>query len=105
MREPNTMFSKCFALLLAAICALTWARTTKAEDAPKKDEPTVTAGPNANMLTDEEKKNGWKLLFDGKALDGWHNFKKTDIKPGWAVKEGTLSCVDPKNAGDLCTAD
>ena len=29
-----------------------------------------------NQLTDEEKKAGWKLLFDGKSFDGWHNFKK-----------------------------
>jgi hypothetical protein len=58
-----------------------------------------------NALTDEEKKAGWKLLFDGQTLQGWHNFKKPDVRPGWQVKDGALACVDPKNAGDLCTAD
>src|SRR6185295_6718967 len=24
-----------------------------------------------NTLTEDEKKAGWKLLFDGKSLDGW----------------------------------
>jgi hypothetical protein len=58
-----------------------------------------------NQLTDNEKKAGWKLLFDGKTLEGWHNFKKDDVRPGWQVKDGTLACVDPKNAGDIVTAD
>jgi len=58
-----------------------------------------------NTLTDDEKKAGWKLLFDGKSLDGWNNFKKKDVKAGWQIKDGTLACVDPKNAGDLCTAE
>ncbi len=58
-----------------------------------------------NTLTDAEKKAGWKLLFDGKSLDGWHNFKKEGIRPGWQVKDGTLSCVDPHNAGDIVTSE
>ena len=66
---------------------------TAADDAPQ------------NTLTDAEKAAGWKLLFDGKTLDGWHNFKRDTIRPGWQVKEGTLACVDPHNAGDLVTAD
>src|SRR5271166_2349312 len=71
-----------------------------------------TAGPLAgeqpsvgNSLTEAEKKAGWKLLFDGKSLDGWHNFKRKDTRPGWQVKDGTLTCVDPANAGDIVTAD
>ncbi|HXT42052.1 MAG TPA: DUF1080 domain-containing protein, partial [Candidatus Angelobacter sp.] len=54
-------------------------------------------------LTDAEKAAGWKLLFDGKDLNGWHNFKSKGVKPGWQVKDGTLACVDPHNAGDLVT--
>jgi hypothetical protein len=62
------------------------------------------AGP-ANQLTDQEKAAGWKLLFDGKSFDGWHNFKRQGVKPGWQVKDGALVCADPKNAGDIVTAD
>jgi len=51
-----------------------------------------------NTLTDDEKKAGWKLLFDGKSLDGWNNFKKKDVKAGWQIKDGTLACV-PKERG------
>jgi hypothetical protein len=58
-----------------------------------------------NTLTAAEKTAGWKLLFDGKTLNGWSNFKKSDIKPGWQVRDGLLVCVDPHNAGDIVTAD
>jgi len=58
-----------------------------------------------NSLTDAEKAAGWKLLFNGKDLEGWHNFKAEGVKPGWQVKDGALVCVDPKNAGDIVTAD
>ena len=57
----------------------------------------------ANTLTPAEKAAGWQLLFDGKDLAGWHNFKREGVQPGWQVRNGTLACVDPHNAGDLCT--
>ncbi len=43
----------------------------------------------ANTLTAEEKAAGWKLLFDGKTLDGWRGFK-SETPVGWAVVDGTL---------------
>jgi hypothetical protein len=58
-----------------------------------------------NSLTDDEKKSGWKLLFNGKNFDGWTNFKTNTIRPGWQVKDGILVCADPHNAGDLCTTE
>ena len=58
-----------------------------------------------NALTDAEKAAGWKLLFDGKDLAGWHNFKKEGVRPGWQVKDGALVCVDPHDAGDIVTTD
>jgi hypothetical protein len=58
-----------------------------------------------NQLTEQEKQAGWKLLFDGKSFNGWHNFKRESVRPGWQVKDGTFVCVDPHNAGDVVTAD
>ena len=76
------------ALVLTATLTL---RLTAAEDA------------KPNTLTADEKAAGWKLLFDGKTLDGWHNFKKEGVKPGWQIQDGTIACVDPHNAGDIVT--
>jgi hypothetical protein len=58
-----------------------------------------------SVLTEEEKKAGWKLLFDGNSTAGWHSFRRTDVRPGWQVKDGLLVCANPQNAGDLCTND
>ncbi|MDX1945886.1 MAG: DUF1080 domain-containing protein [Pirellulaceae bacterium] len=62
------------------------------------------AEPAPNALTDEEKAAGWKLLFDGKTTDGWRNFKKTNVGPGWKIEGGALVRAD-KGAGDIITAD
>lgn len=58
-----------------------------------------------NTLTEKEQAEGWKLLFNGKDFNGWHNFKAEGVKPGWEVKDGILACVDPHNAGDIVTVD
>jgi Domain of Unknown Function (DUF1080) len=70
------------------------------------DAPAATAGQAAapNQLTDADKKAGWKLLFDGKSLNGWHNFKKEGATAGWSVKDGVMVCAE-KNARDLVTND
>lgn len=56
-----------------------------------------------NALSGDEKAAGWRLLFDGRSTKGWHNFKTTGVRPGWKVVDGTLTCVDPHNAGDIVT--
>lgn len=52
-----------------------------------------------NTLTEAEKADGWKLLFDGKSLSGWH--AATDAK-NWAVEDGAIAAV-PKNGDYLIT--
>ena len=80
-------------LLPAALWAVKLGRAADTQDAPP------------NQLTDDEKKAGWKLLFDGKSFDGWASFKRDKIRPGWKVQDGTLACTDPHQAGDLATTD
>ncbi len=49
-----------------------------------------------NVLTPAEKKQGYKLLFDGKSLNGWRTYqnKKSD---SWSVNNGTLYCTSNAN--------
>lgn len=63
-----------------------------------------------NKLTDREVKEGWKLLWDGKTLNGWRTARSTSAPAtGWEIKDGTLSVLDsreqPKRSGDIYTTD
>lgn len=45
-----------------------------------------------NQLTDEEKKDGWALLFDGSSTHGWHLYHNAAIDSHWLAKNGELYC-------------
>jgi hypothetical protein len=45
-------------------------------------------GPD-NTLTAEEKKNGWRLLFDGKSTEGWRTYQNKE-ENSWEVLHGEL---------------
>ena len=90
-------------LIAASALAASFIATADDKPAPKTTAPAAETA--ANVLTEAETKAGWKLLFNGTDLTGWHNFKSDKVKPGWQVKDGALVCVDPHNASDLCTAE
>lgn len=56
-------------------------------------EPDNTASAEkVNALTEEEKTQGWVLLFDGKTLDGWKRYNADSIGPLWSVVDGAILC-------------
>ncbi len=77
MNKFSTLFS------IAILC---WACGTK------------KAGTSHNQLTEGQKAEGWKILFDGQTLNGWRSFKNKDCN-SWDVADGALHCK-PSNAGD-----
>ena len=48
----------------------------------------LTAANEQNTLTAAEKKDGWKLLFDGKTTTGWRGWKQQTAPDGWKAVEG-----------------
>lgn len=57
-----------------------------------------------NTLSDAERNDGWKLLFDGKTTNGWKGYRKDKFpENGWSVKDGILSVN--KTGGDICTTE
>jgi hypothetical protein len=74
--------------------------------ATKMAAPTASTAA-ANQLTDEEKKEGWILLFDGKDLNGWRGYRKPgqDAAAGtapngrWSVQNGAI-CLPPGSGQD-----
>lgn len=55
-----------------------------------------------NQLTRPESLSAWHLLFDGKSMDEWRNYKQAGISEGWKVVDGVI-VRDGQNAGDLIT--
>lgn len=49
-----------------------------------------------NTLTDQEQKDGWLLLFDGKTLNGWRDYNGTSLTEPWHVVDG---CIQAKGEG------
>lgn len=52
-----------------------------------------------NTLTEQERQDGWRLLWDGKSGDGWRSIKNENFPAkGWEIANGELTVL-PKNAG------
>jgi hypothetical protein len=64
-----------------------------------------------NTLTEREKKEGWKLLWDGKTTKGWRGAKLDNFpEKGWKVDNGILTVLnsggyESRNGGDIVTTD
>ena len=64
-----------------------------------------------NTLTAYEKKNGWKLLFDGKTSRGWTGaYKNSFPEKGWNIRNGSMNVEassggEATNGGDIVTTD
>jgi len=59
-----------------------------------------------NTLSEKEKKEGWRSLFNGKNIDGWRTFQGKEIT-GWKVVNGVLnnSGVGSDHGGDIITRE
>ena len=60
-----------------------------------------------NTLTTEEINDGWELLFDGKSLEKWRDFKGTGIKTAWVAENGELVALGEgaDSYGDIITKE
>jgi Domain of Unknown Function (DUF1080) len=69
-------------------------QTQNLKPTPPDDIFVVNLIPN--NLSDQEKKNGVSLLWDGKSLDGWRApYSDKAPEQGWVIKDGTLTITKP----------
>lgn len=67
----------------------------------------VQIGVNAaplNTLSADERKGGWRLLFDGKTLNGWRNYHEKQPGTEWKVSDGAIVLnrhSEPGESGEL----
>jgi hypothetical protein len=63
----------------------------------------------SNQLSEQERKNGFNLLWDGKTTNGWRGaYKEQFPERGWEIKNGALSVLkstgkESENGGDIVT--
>ncbi|WP_200978769.1 DUF1080 domain-containing protein [Echinicola sp. 20G] len=64
-----------------------------------------------NTLTDYEKEDGWKLLFNGQNSEGWRSANGDEFpSKGWSVNDGVLTIAESDGSesqsyGDIVTKD
>jgi len=62
-----------------------------------------------NTLTEQEKSEGWMLLWDGKTTNGWRGANKNNFpEGGWEIKDNTLTVLESgggesTHGGDIVT--
>ena len=76
----------------------------------KVTTPAPEVQPTAdNVLTEQEQREGWKLLWDGKTTQGWRGAKLTTFpQKGWRIEDGILKVeaatgAESGNGGDIVT--
>lgn len=84
--KKNYLFSGVLALILLASC---------------------NTEPKDNTLSSQEKKEGWKLLFDGETTSGWRGYNSTEIPAAWSAVNGTLMSAGAGGdiGGDVITTE
>lgn len=77
------------------------------ESAADNNASTSSETETHNQLNDAQRNEGWKLLFNGKDMDGWRTFKNKE-NDSWEVVDGALHCKPDSAAekrADLLTVD
>ena len=64
---------------------------------------TVADTASVNTLTEAEKSEGWRLLFDGQTKNGWHSYNKKGNIDDWKVENGMLVLNSSKKDDDIVT--
>jgi hypothetical protein len=65
-------------------------------------EPAMASTPNT--LSDEEKAEGFRLLFDGTSLENFRGFKKDHVPDKWQARDGAIVLMEG-GAGDILTRE
>lgn len=90
-----------------------WRNIMIKENATAEDRLNQPLGPQVNLLvnslTEEEKRYGWRLLWDGKTSNRWRGAKLDGFpESGWDITDGELRVLagnggESTNGGDIIT--
>jgi Domain of Unknown Function (DUF1080) len=92
------------AMAALAALALFSSFSTLPQTRGAEDKPAAAPATEPNTLTPEQQKAGFKLLFDGKDMGYFRNYKGEQINPAWEVKDGAMH-LTKGGGGDLVTKE
>jgi hypothetical protein len=97
-------------ILILSLAILSILSCNNESENTKPDEMATPKQSAVNTLTEEEEKDGWKLLFDGKSMNGWHKYGGEPVGSAWKVNDSSIfldaSQVENwqiKGGGDIVT--
>lgn len=96
---------KILSLILVGAVLLTACQNSGSEKAGTDSSAAVVQPdvmPVMNSLSEQEKAEGWKLLFDGSSKNGWHIWHGKSDGSAWKVQDGMLH-LDPQEMKDWQT--
>lgn len=64
------------------------------EKAKEAEEKTTDIMAKTEMDVPKEE---WKVIFDGKTFDGWHEYKKEGVSEHWKIEDGAMVFHPPKD--------
>ena len=102
----TTLYRTSGVLFLASVLVLAGIQTAYAQDSTAQsshDDMAMNDAPNT--LTEEEKADGWELLFDGEDFSHWRGFKQDSVPAGWTIDDNAIHFTGEQQAGDLITDD
>ena len=70
----------------------------------EKEEEVVTEEEIVipdNSLTDEERADGWMLLFDGESMEGWRAFNGDTTPSNWIIEDGAMKGLGATGGSDI----
>ena len=92
-------FSKILIMVVLLVSFFSCGPRQETEPADQIQAETQTeTTADMNILTDEEKAEGWILLFDGKSFEGWRGLGREGIPEGhWTIEAGAIKKVPSNN--------
>ena len=85
--------------------------TTEAETEAAVPEYKLLDLPTVDLSTFPKDAEGWITMFDGKTLNGWRGYDRTDVPNAWEVNDGAIHIkgsgageAGAKDGGDLVFA-
>jgi hypothetical protein len=104
------MIKKSIAILMIVVMASCGQQKKNKVDKSTKENRLETK-LELNSLSVKEKKEGWKMLWDGKTTKGWRGAKLDGFpKGGWKINNGELSVMETGGhestaGGDIVTTE